>query len=110
MPRWRRGRGKRREKGPGRPMKSRNIGFNPAIKNFVPAIPKGTTTNPEPIFLTLAELEVLRLVDMEGMMQEEAGTQMGVSRGTIWRLLQSAREKVARMLIEGRELNIVPET
>ena len=113
MPRWRRGRGKRRKLGPGRPVTPRIISFTPPIKNFVPAIPKDTIkehSSKEPIFLTYAELEVLRLVDQQGMMQEEAGNQMGVSRGTIWRLLQSAREKVARMLIEGRELNIVPET
>ena len=110
MPRWRHGRGRGRGRGPGRPIKDRSIEFNPIIKNFVPAIPKGIEINEGPIFLTLAELEVLRLVDLEGLMQEEAGTRMGVSRGTIWRLLQSAREKVTRMLIQGRELIIVPET
>ena len=91
-------------------MTPRNIGHTPPIKNFVPAVPKGTEINEEPIFLTFAELESLRLVDLEGFMQEEAGVKMGVSRGTIWRLLQSAREKVARMLTEGRELIIVRET
>jgi len=90
-------------------MTPRKINFTPPIKNFVPAIPKGTEINPDPIFLTIAELEVLRLVDMEGLMQEEAGTHMGVSRGTIWRLLQSAHFKVAQMLTEGRELIIIPE-
>ncbi|MFX1465506.1 MAG: DUF134 domain-containing protein [Promethearchaeota archaeon] len=112
MPRWRRGRGKGRVRGPGRPMTPRKINFMPPIKNFVPAIPKDTIkehSSKEPIFLTYAELEVLRLVDLQGLMQEEAGNQMGVSRGTIWRLLQSAREKVTRMIVEGRELNIIPE-
>jgi predicted DNA-binding protein (UPF0251 family) len=104
--RRRRGRGR----GPGRPMTPRNIGHTPPIKHFVPSVPKGKDINEEPIFLTFAELESLRLVDLEGFMQEEAGVKMGVSRGTIWRLLQSAREKVARMLAEGRELIIVPET
>jgi predicted DNA-binding protein (UPF0251 family) len=113
MPRWRRGRGKMRKTGPGRPMTPRKINFTPPIKNFVPAIPKDTIeehSSKEPIFLTYAELEVLRLVDLQGMMQEEAGNQMGVSRGTIWRVLQSARSKVAQVLTEGRELIIVPET
>ena len=113
MPRWRRGRGKMRKIGPGRPITPRKINFTPPIKNFVPAIPKDTIkehSSKEPIFLSYAELEVLRLVDLQGMMQEEAGNQMGVSRGTIWRLLQSARTKVAQVLTEGRELIIVPET
>lgn len=51
-----------------------------------------------------AEVEALRLADLEGLSQEQAGTKMGVSRGTIWRLLQSARRKVAQALTEGRPL------
>jgi len=100
-----RGRGRGIGRGPGRPMTPRTIDFIPIIKNFVPAIPKDAIkehSSMEPLFLTYAELEVLRLVDLEGMMQEEAGVKMGVSRGTIWRLLQSSRYKVAQMLTEGR--------
>ena len=53
-----------------------------------------------------AEVEALRLVDLEGLSQEEAGKEMGVSRGTVWRFLQSARRKVARALTEGRPLTV----
>jgi predicted DNA-binding protein (UPF0251 family) len=56
----------------------------------------------EPIYLESAEVEVLRLVDFEGLSQAEAGERMGVSRGTIWRLVQSARKKTAQALSEGR--------
>jgi len=59
-----------------------------------------------PVVLEHAELEALRLVDLEGLSQEEAGVRMGVSRGTIWRLLQEARRKTARALVEGRSLRI----
>jgi len=59
-----------------------------------------------PIYLDLAEIEVLRLVDLEGMYQEQAGDAMGFSRGTVWRLLQGAREKVVRAIFEGRPLVI----
>jgi len=52
------------------------------------------------------EIEVLRLVDLEGLSQEEAGTRMGVSRGTIWRLLHRARKKTTQALIEGRQINL----
>jgi predicted DNA-binding protein (UPF0251 family) len=34
---------------------------------------------------------------------------MGVSRGTVWRLLQSARKKTAQALTEGRQLQITAE-
>jgi predicted DNA-binding protein (UPF0251 family) len=68
--------------------------------------------NPEPlqsteaIFLDLAEAEVLRLVDLEGLYQEQAGSVMGLSRGTVWRILESARRKVVRSIYEGRCLMI----
>jgi predicted DNA-binding protein (UPF0251 family) len=65
--------------------------------------PQGTAS---PIYIDLAEFEALRLVDLEGMYQEQAGSSMGVSRGTIWRLLASAREKVTRSIYEGRPLMI----
>jgi len=72
--------------------------------------PKAKRLTPKPIsdsneiYLDLAEAEVLRLVDIEGLYQEQAGVKMGVSRGTIWRLLASARRKVAKSLFEGRIL------
>ena len=60
----------------------------------------------EPLFLDYAEAEVLRLVDLEGLYQEDAGAEMGFSRGTVWRLLSSARQKVIRAIFEGRPLVI----
>jgi predicted DNA-binding protein (UPF0251 family) len=64
---------------------------------------------PSPITIEPAEIEALRLVDLEGLSQAQAGAKMGVSRGTIWRLLQSARRKVAQALTEGRALAITNE-
>ena len=58
----------------------------------------------EPIYMDLAETEVLRLVDLEGLDQEEAGRSMGISRGTVWRLLSSARKKTIQALYEARPL------
>ncbi len=72
--------------------------------------PKAERLNPKPqgnsveIHLDFAEAEVLRLVDIDGLYQEQAGKKMGVSRGTIWRLLTSARRKTALALFEGRPL------
>jgi predicted DNA-binding protein (UPF0251 family) len=77
----------------------------------VPTVDKFTPTpqrNPEPIYVELAELEALRLVDLEGLSQEEAGERMGISRGTVWRLIQSARKKTAQALTEGRPVLIAP--
>jgi predicted DNA-binding protein (UPF0251 family) len=63
-------------------------------------------TNASSILIEPAEVEALRLVDLEGLSQEEAGKEMHISRGTIWRLLQSARRKVAQALTEGRPLTV----
>ena len=60
----------------------------------------------ELIHLPLDELEALHLCDGEGMSQVEAGVSMGVSRGTVQRLLAKARRKVAQALIGQKALAI----
>ncbi|MGW8195456.1 MAG: DUF134 domain-containing protein [Desulforhopalus sp.] len=55
------------------------------------------------------ELEALRLCDGEGMTQEEAGRSMGVSRGTIQRIITVARKKTVAALIGGHALVFVDE-
>jgi predicted DNA-binding protein (UPF0251 family) len=77
----------------------------PRTNRFVPE----PSTNSPPILIEPAEVEALRLVDLEGLSQEAAGIEMSISRGTVWRLLQSARKKVARALTEGRPLAVSTE-
>ena len=72
----------------------------PRMNKFLPMPQR----NEDPIYIEPAELEVLRLVDFDGLSQEEAGERMEISRGTIWRLLQSARRKSAQALTEARPL------
>ena len=55
------------------------------------------------------ELETLKLCDLSGLTQEQAGKKMGVSRGTVQRILTSARKKVAEALVEGAALIIREE-
>lgn len=55
------------------------------------------------------ELEALRLCDSEGMTQEEAGQCMGVSRGTIQRIITVARKKTAQALTEGQAIIFVDD-
>ncbi|HDR72710.1 MAG TPA: DUF134 domain-containing protein [Methanoculleus sp.] len=52
------------------------------------------------------EVEVLRLVDLQGLTQEEAALALGVSRKTVWRDLHEARRKVADALVHGRIIEI----
>jgi len=82
------------------------LGAPPAISIFTPNPP----SNLEPILLETAELEAFKLVDFEGLSQEEAAKRMGVSRGTVWRLVQRARKKTAQALSEGRAIHITAGT
>jgi len=50
------------------------------------------------------ELEALRLCDLEGLFQQQAGERMGVSRGTVQRILTRARKKTAQALVTGAAL------
>jgi predicted DNA-binding protein (UPF0251 family) len=79
------------------------LGTIPSITSFTPNPPR----NPEPVYVEFAEVEAFRLVDMEGLSQEEAGQRMSISRGTVWRLVQSARRKTAQALSEGRPICVV---
>jgi len=54
------------------------------------------------------ELEALRLCDLEELSQLEAATRMGVSRGTLQRLLYSAHRQVAFALVRGRSIHLAP--
>ena len=55
------------------------------------------------------ELEALRLCDVEGLHQAIAGDRMGVSRGTVQRLLKSGRSTLVQALIENKALIIGSE-
>jgi len=102
MPRWRWG---WKREGPGRPFGYLFLSQIPHVKEFVP----NPVSNPKIIELTYPEYEVLRLTDLEKLTQEEAAKRMKTSRGTIWRLLQNAREKVTLALVESRPLVISPK-
>ena len=48
------------------------------------------------------EFEAIRLCDLEGKTQIEAGIVMRISRGTVQRLLNSGRAKIAEALLDNR--------
>ena len=60
----------------------------------------------EPIMLGLDEYEVIRLIDLEGMQQEQAAAQMGVARTTVQSIYNAARYKLAEALVNGITLRI----
>lgn len=58
------------------------------------------------VTLTVAELEAIRLADVEGLYQEQAAQKMNVSRQTFGRILESAHRKVAEALVNAKALSI----
>ncbi len=61
------------------------------------------------IELHLDEMEAFRLCDAEGLTQEEAGERMGVSRGTVQRIVTVARKKVATSMAKGYAIIFVED-
>ncbi len=56
--------------------------------------------------LAADELEAVRLCDVDGLTQAEAGEALGVSRGTVQRLVCRARKKIVEAVLSGQALVI----
>lgn len=80
--------------------KCREVCFVPRCSQFSPPHPQGS------IRLSVEELEALRLSDLEGLDQQLAAAQMGVSRGTYQRVLTAARRQVVEAVVGGKALLI----
>lgn len=63
----------------------------------------------ERVSILREEIEALKLCDVDGMTQAEAGRRMGISRGTVQRILSSARRKTAESL-SGCKALVLEET
>ena len=63
-------------------------------------------SNKEPVVMTLDEFETIRLLDREGLTQEQCAEKMGIARTTVTAIYESARRKVAEALIDGKQLLI----
>lgn len=88
----------------GRRRKCRFVADVPAVTVFKPqGVPMGQLYG---VVLGLDGLEAMRLVDGEGLSQEEAATRMQVSRPTLCRILAEARTQVARALSRGWAIRI----
>jgi predicted DNA-binding protein (UPF0251 family) len=80
-----------------------------SLERFVERLDPSPKQIDEPIYLDIAEVEALKLVELEKLTFEEAGRRMNVSRNTVWRLVESGREKLVRAMIEGRPIIILRE-
>lgn len=87
-----------------RPQVSRCVAADFPVRLFKPAGIPGRDL--ETLTLTFDEVEALRLVDADGLFQEAAARQMGISRPTLGRVLNQARRKTAIALSRGFALAI----
>lgn len=62
--------------------------------------------NGDAIHLSVDEYEVIRLVDLEKRTHEQCARQMDISRTTVTEIYESARQKIADCLVNGRPLLI----
>lgn len=87
-----------------RPIKCRKVCCLPSSDLFGPFnIP---IKNSEIIIMRVEEYETIRLIDLEGMMQEECAEKMNIARTTVQRIYNDARRKLANSLVNGNMLKI----
>ena len=86
-----------------RPRKSRRVCDYPRTEGFRPA---GDSQRQDPVILTVDGYETIRLIDREGLSQEQCAERMGVARTTVQLIYAEARKQLADNLVEGRPLVI----
>ena len=86
-----------------RKKKTRRVLQEPKFKGFRIF---GKRANAESINLFVEEYEAIRLLDHEGLKQEAAAVKMNISRPTLTRIYETARQKIAQSITEGLNLRI----
>ncbi|MBN2574134.1 MAG: DUF134 domain-containing protein [Deltaproteobacteria bacterium] len=87
-----------------RPFCCRRIAGVPAASVFEPLGVPLVALNE--VVMSLDEFEAMRLVDLDGLYQEQAAERMNVSRTTVGRIIDSAHRKVADAIAHGKALRI----
>lgn len=88
-----------------RPKRFRQILEEPQIRCFKP-YSKEKISQIKSIEITLDEFEAIRLRDYKSIKQNKAAKIMDISQPTFHRILNSGREKIAKALIEGQNIQI----
>lgn len=87
-----------------RPVKGRRVCSLPENNRFgsLDASDKPDRT----IIMSVDEFETIRLMDYEGMIQQECAKQMNVARTTVQRIYDNARRKIADCIVNNKVLLI----
>ncbi|MDD5954939.1 MAG: DUF134 domain-containing protein [Firmicutes bacterium] len=86
-----------------RPKKCRSVCELPQTVAF---LPENLPDSGEAVILTVEEYETIRLIDREGLSQEQCSERMQVARTTVQQIYADARKKLATVLVEGLPLRI----
>lgn len=86
-----------------RPRKCRRVCCLPKETVYVPL---GTEELSNAVILTVDEFETIRLIDNNGLSQEECSAYMEVARTTVQQIYNNARHKLSVALTEGRPFRI----
>lgn len=86
-----------------RPTTTKNIEKMPEFTAFKTC---GNPDNEKVLSMTVEEYECIRLIDYEGLTQQECADILNVGRTTVQRLYDMARNKIATYLVEGAMLTV----
>lgn len=87
-----------------RPKQNRTISTPPIMLGYKPfGIPKSEL---ESVTLLFDEYESIRLLDYQGLNQEQAAELMSVSRPTLTRIYENARKTIAEAFVMGKMIVI----
>ncbi len=87
-----------------RPRKCRRVCCMPTNQSFGPL--DRCSDERRTIVMTVDEYEAIRLIDLEGLSQEECAKRMAVARTTAQAIYNSARVKIAECLVRGMHLSV----
>lgn len=87
-----------------RPKKWRKVCCLPNNNRFGPLDSSADAVNT--VNMTVDEYETIRLIDLNGLTQEECAKQMNISRTTVQGVYDEARKKLAQSLVNGKVLCI----
>ncbi len=89
-----------------RPTKSRTISHIPECRLFHPSMENDENMHADAVTIGLDMLEAMRLVDLEGLSQEDAASSMEISTPTLCRILSEGRKLTATALAFGKTINL----
>ncbi|NLX90566.1 MAG: DUF134 domain-containing protein [Firmicutes bacterium] len=87
-----------------RPRKCRKVCCLPESSRFGPL--NSLLSQDHFVIMTVDEYETIRLIDLEGLTQEECAEKMHIARTTVQRIYNDARKKIADSLVNSKMLRI----